>query len=125
MSEWMRIAACALIALFLGILLKELGFHGSTFVTLLGTVSLVGVSVVSLGEIFSLLPDVGPDGREYAEAMLKIVGAGYVFGICSDVCSQLGQTSLSSAVILCGRVEIVALSVPFVKMIIEEGIKLL
>ena len=125
MSEWMRIAAYALITLFLGILLKEFGFHGSALVMLLGTVSLVGVSVISLGEIFSLLPDAGEGGRGYAEAMLKIVGAGYVFGICSDMCAQLGQTSLSNAVILCGRVEIVALSAPFVKMIIEEGIKLL
>ena len=92
---------------------------------LLGTVCLVGISVVSLGEVLSLLPDVGSDGRVYAETMLKIVGAGYVFGICSDVCSQLGQASLSNAVILCGRVEIVALSAPFIKRIVEEGAKLL
>ncbi len=125
MNEWMRIAAYVLITLFLGILLKELGFHGSSLVMLLGTVCLVGISVVSLGEVLSLLPDVGSDGRVYAETMLKIVGAGYVFGICSDVCSQLGQASLSNAVILCGRVEIVALSAPFIKRIIEEGAKLL
>lgn len=125
MNEWMRIAAYVLITLFLGILLKELGFHGSSLVMLLGTVCLVGISVVSLGEVLSLLPDVGSDGRVYAETMLKIVGAGYVFGICSDVCSQLGQASLSNAVILCGRVEIVALSAPFIKRIIEEGTKLL
>ena len=125
MDEWMRIAAYVLITLFLGILLKELGFHGSSLVMLLGTVCLVGISVVSLGEVLSLLPDVGSDGRVYAETMLKIVGAGYVFGICSDVCSQLGQASLSNAVILCGRVEIVALSAPFIKRIIEEGAKLL
>lgn len=125
MNEWMRIAAYVLITLFLGILLKELGFHGSSLVMLLGTVCLVGISVVSLGEVLSLLPDVGSDGRVYAETMLKIVGAGYVFGICSDVCSQLGQASLSNAVILCGRVEIVALSAPFIKRIVEEGAKLL
>jgi len=125
MNEWMRIAAYVLITLFLGILLKELGFRGSSLVMLLGTVCLVGISVVSLGEVLSLLPDVGSDGRVYAETMLKIVGAGYVFGICSDVCSQLGQASLSNAVILCGRVEIVALSAPFIKRIIEEGAKLL
>lgn len=125
MSEWMRIAAYAMITLFLGFLLKELGFRGSALVVLLGTVSLVGISVISLGEVISLLPSVGTDGREYAEAMLKIVGAGYIFGICSDMCAQLGQTSLSSAVVLCGRVEIVALSVPYIKRIIEEGVKLL
>ena len=125
MSEWMRIVAYVLITLFLGLLLKELGFRGATLVLLFGTVSVVGVAVLSLGKIFSLLPGVDAEGREYAEAMLKIIGVGYVFGICSDVCSQLGEGSLSSAVALCGRVEIIALSVPFIKRIIEKGIELL
>ena len=121
----MRIVAYVLITLFLGLLLKELGFRGATLVLLFGTVSVVGVAVLSLGKIFSLLPGVDAEGREYAEAMLKIIGVGYVFGICSDVCSQLGETSLSSAVALCGRAEIIALSVPFIKRIIEKGIELL
>ena len=125
MSEWMRIVAYVLITLFLGLLLKELGFRGATLVLLFGTVSVVGVAVLSLGKIFPLLPGVDAEGREYAEAMLKIIGVGYVFGICSDVCSQLGEGSLSSAVALCGRIEIIALSVPFIKRIIEKGIELL
>ena len=117
--------AYVLITLFLGLLLKELGFRGATLVLLLGTVSVVGVAVLSLGGIFSILPGVDGESGEYAEAMLKIVGVGYIFGVCSDVCSQLGEGSLSSAVTLCGRMEIIALSTPFIKRIIEKGIELL
>ena len=121
----MRIIAYVLITLFLGLLLKELGFRGATLVIVLGTVSVVGMAVLSLGRIFTLLPGVDAQNEEYVEAMLKILGVGYVFGMCSDVCSQLGEGSLSSAVTLCGRVEIIALSIPFIKRIIEKGIELL
>ena len=65
----MKIVAYVLITLFLGLLLKELGFRGSTIVLLFGTVSVVGVAVLSLGKIFSLLPGVDGEGREYAEAI--------------------------------------------------------
>ena len=125
MSEWMRIIAYVLITLFLGLLLKELGFRGATLVIVIGTVSVVGMAVLSLSRIFTLLPGVDAQSEEYAEAMLKIIGVGYVFGMCSDVCSQLGEGSLSSAVTLCGRIEIIALSIPFIKRIIEKGVELL
>ena len=57
--------------------------------------------------------------------MLKMVGVGYAFGVCSDVCRELGETSLSGVVALLGRVEILVLSVPFVKRIIECSVELI
>ena len=117
--------AYVLITLFLGLLLKELGFRGATLVLLLGTVSVVGVAVLSLGGIFSILPGVDGESGEYAEAMLKIVGVGYIFGICSDVCAELGEVSLGNAVCLFGRIEILTLAMPFVKRIVEKGVELI
>ena len=125
MSEWMKVLAYALITLFLGILLRELGFKGSKLVLLLGMISIIGASVVDIGKIFSVLPGLDGENKRYAVAMLKIIGVGYAFGVCSDVCAELGETSLSGAVVMFGRVEILMLSVPFVKMIIEKGIELI
>ena len=67
----------------------------------------------------------GANNSEYARAMLKILGAGYVFGVCSDICSELGEGGLSGAVCLFGRVEIIALSLPYIKRIVEKGIELI
>ena len=125
MSDWIKVVAYALITLFLGVLLKELGFKGSKLVLLLGVVSVIGASVIYAGEMLSLLPGLDGANKEFAVAMLKIVGIGYAFGICSDICTELGEASLAGAVSLFGKVEIIMLSVPFVKMIVEKGIELI
>lgn len=125
MSAWGKVLAYAFITLFLGVVLKELGFKGTRLVMLLGTLSLLCISVTYIGEVIAMLPAVGEDGKEYAVVMLKMVGVGYAFGVCSDVCRELGETSLSGVVALLGRVEILVLSVPFVKRIIECSVELI
>ena len=125
MSTWVKVIAYVLMTLFLGVVLRELGFKGSRLVILLGTVSILGASVLYLGETVSAISAITDKGNECAVAMLKIVGVGYAFGICSDVCRDLGESGLSGAVCLFGRVEILMISLPFIKEIIEEGVKLL
>ena len=46
MSDWVKVIAYVLITLFLGTLLKELGFKGSKLVLLLGVVSVIGATVI-------------------------------------------------------------------------------
>ena len=125
MKEWIGAVAYALLSLVLGVLLRELGFKGARLVFLIGTVGIVGAAALYAGRLFNSLSVIGTDNSEYARAMLKIVGVGYVFGICSDICTELGETSLSAAVCLFGRIEIVMLSVPFIRMIVEKGIELI
>ena len=125
MSDWIRVVAYVFITLFLGVVLRELGFRGSRFVILLGTVSILGASVMYIGETVSAISGITDKGDDYAVAMLKMVGVGYAFGICSDICRDLGEMGLSGAVCLFGRVEILMISLPFVKKMIEEGVKLL
>ena len=125
MSALWKVLAYALITLFLGVVLRELGFKGTRLVVLLGTVTLLGVFVLYIGELFDMLPGVGEENREYAVAMLKMVGVGYAFGICSDVCRELGEGTLGSTVCLLGRVEILLICLPFIKRIIERGVELL
>ena len=125
MSGWIRIVGYALITVFLGVVLREVGFKGSRLVLLIGTVSIIGAAALSVGNLFSILPGLDEDNGEYAVAMLKIVGVGYVFGVCADICAELGENGLSGAVCLFGRVEIVTLTIPFIKRIVEKGMELL
>ena len=125
MSDWVKVIAYVLITLFLGALLKELGFKGSKLVLLLGVVSVLGAGVIYIGKMLSFLPNLTDNTKEYAIAMLKILGVGYAFGICSDICAELGEASLSGAVCLFGRIEITMLSLPFIKTIVEKGIELI
>ena len=124
MSAFFKVVAYALITLFLGVLLREVGFRGSRLVTILGTVSVIGAAALSLDALTGLIPQL--DGaNEYSVAMLKMIGIGYASGICADVCSELGEGSLAGAVCLFGRVEIVIISLPFITRIVEKGIALM
>ena len=125
MSYGAKAFAYILITLFLGVILKELGFKGSKLVILLGTVTVVGTVGIYVGRLVSMLGDLGANAGEYAAAMLKIIGIGYVFGICADVCTELGEGGLSNSVCLLGRVEIMTVSLPYVRMIVEKGIEMI
>jgi hypothetical protein len=125
MTGWLKVIAYAFITLFLGVVLRELGFKGTRLVVLLGTVSLLGVFTVYLADVIKILPFYGENADEYAVTMLKMVGVGYAFGICSDICSEFGEVALSGVVSLIGRVEILTLSLPFIKRIVEKGVELI
>lgn len=125
MNDWLRVIGCALISALLGVLLKELGFAGSRMILLLGTVGAIGFVAVCVGEVMEGIVGLSSENAEYVRVILKMVGISYVAGVCSDICTDLGQTSLAGAISSVGRVEIMILSLPYVKRIIEEGVKLL
>ena len=125
MSYAVKIVAYVLITLFLGVILRELGFKGSRLVLLIGTVSLLGATAVYIGDLIGMLGEIGEVGEENTVAILKIVGVGYIFGVCSDICTELGEGVLGNTVCMFGRVEIMILSTPFLKTILEKGIELI
>lgn len=126
MSGWMRLVAYAMITLFLGVLLREFGFRGARLFSILGSVtvvSAVALAAMEDGLLSSYFQ--GGDSAQRIGVIMKVLGVGYVSGICADVCSDLGESGLANAVTLVGRVEIIMLSLPSVKEIIEQGMALL
>jgi stage III sporulation protein AD len=120
-----KVVAYILITLFLGVILKELGFKGARLVFVLGTISVVGAVAAYVGTLVTVLDGVVDVNGEYTVAILKIVGIGYVFGVCSDICTELGEGVLANSVCLFGRVEIMMVCIPFIKTIIEKGISII
>ena len=126
MSEWIKLIAYAMITLFLGVMLKEFGFHGARLFSILGTVTVIGALVISVGNITTESSSFlnGTDAK-YTAMILKIIGIGYFSGICSDICAELGELGLSGAVSLIGRIEIILISLPCAKEIIERGLEMI
>ena len=60
-----------------------------------------------------------------AAVAIKVVGVGYLFGIVSEVCEELGERGIATAVVNVGRVEILVLIFPYLKEILEMGIGLI
>lgn len=122
-----KICALGVLLAVVGFLLSEIGFKGKRAFALLSFV-LIGISVLSdAGELFSEILSLseGLGVADTAKGALKVVGIGYVFGISSDIADQLGETGVSKALTLAGRIEILALTIPYIKEIIELGIRLI
>ncbi len=126
MSPWMKAVAYAMIALFLGFILREMGFHGSRLVVIIGVVATIGVGVLIASEIIDRLLVLGGDfSSSGVKLMLKILGVGYVSGVCSDVCLDLGENGLAGAILHIGKIEMLLICVPSVISVVEKGVELI
>ncbi len=110
--------ALSIIGAMLTFVLKELGFGGARLISVLALVLLTLFAINGIGELLSALP-FSAFGKESdaAKGIMKIIGVGYAFGICSDVCREIGENGVANAVLTLGRVEIMLISVPFVNSV--------
>lgn len=100
---------CALAAL----VLKECKSPLAPLLTLLGGILLLLGIVPRLTPLLSwaqTLEDALP--HAVGETVGKVLAAGFLCGIGSDICTELGAPSLASKLELAGRVEILLLSLP-------------
>jgi len=121
LTEIFRVMAIGFILLFLITILKELGFKGAK---LISTVGIVTLSVIALDGIRSLTDSffsgLGVSAMgDITVAVMKILGAGYVFGITSDILRDSGESGIANAILTVGRVEILLMCTPFISRLIE------
>ena len=123
----LRLCAVAIALAVCALLLRELGFRGAPVFAVLCFLFLLGLLTDNtsrfgdFGRLLSRFESV-TDG---AEAIFKIVGVGYVAGICSDICSDIGEKTIAKGVLVAGRVEIFAIALPFVLKIFDSSLELL
>ena len=122
-----KLAAVGLIAAFTGMLLSEMGCKAKRAVTALTVVIILLGLLGELGGIFGELISFADEGGvgEAARCALKTVGLGYVFGISADISDELGEKSISGMLTLLGRIEIFVVVLPFIKEMIEMGLRLI
>lgn len=125
----MIIKVCAAgIALGIGaLLMRELGFRGAPVFAVTCIVVLLTVVADGAGELRESIGIISAMTRSEAEvsAVVKIVGVGYLVGISSDICTELGERGIAKAVAVAGRVEILAIALPFFRRLLEYGAELL
>ncbi len=115
MSDALKICGGALIAAICAFLLRELGWRGAVAFSVIATAVLFGVLADGLS---GAAEGISLAAREYgigetAKEILKIVGLTYIFGICSGICTDLGERSLASVLDAVGRVEILMIAAPY------------
>ena len=118
-----RGAALGLLVLVLSVLLREAGFRGARLISLVGAVLLMGLAVLKMQDILVLLSlgdRVENMGEELA-SVLRIVGGGVVFGLVADAARDMGEVGVANAVLVVGRVEIFALSLPYLIKLLDTA----
>ena len=108
-------------------MLREVGFRGAPVIAVISALLLlirsVGIYEKVKDGILSFPEELFENG--VLEAMLKVTGLTYLYGISSDVCRDLGETGISRALDVVGRVEITLITAPYVKEIIMLGSELI
>ena len=116
-----------LILLACAVLLRNFGWRGASVFAVVASILLLAEAADSLSYIFETVYafDYGEGIEKPILAALKILGIGYLFGICADVCRELGENGIAKSVEIVGRVEIIALVIPFFQEIIRVGVELI
>ena len=114
--------ALAFLALSVSAVLKTFGYKGVGVSVALMLVCMLGILVRRVGslggEILGLL-----DGTTLACArdLAKIVGISYLSSICESTAAAMGEAEIAKIVEVWGRVEIIAVLLPYFKAILDVG----
>ena len=122
----LKIFGLALVGAILCFVLKAFGWRGAPLVAVGGIIALISLfaeNFDTVRSVFDIAYEV--DGAlEAGECLLKILGIGYLSGICSDICSELGEAGIASAVRTVARLECLAVLSPLILEIVNLGLEL-
>lgn len=93
---------------------------GGLFISLLliGEVEQIINEFVGFGEFSGL-------GTSVTTPIIKVLGVGYITEFCSDIAEDSGNKLLANKIILGGKISILVIALPIVKMLISTVVGLL
>ena len=108
-------------------LLRGFGWQGAGIFAAVASVVLLAGAISPLSYVLSSIKKAGASADISAplRTAIKVLGLGYLFGICADICRELGESGIAKAVEVVGRVEIIAVVVPYFEEIIRVGVEFL
>ena len=122
----LKICGLALIGASLAFIMKNYGWRPSPLISVAAILTLLA----SLGYYFTQISDFfdtvgGIEGMEtLTGTALKVLGIGYVSGISSDICREIGEGGIASALTLIYRLEILMVVFPMLIEIVNIGLEL-
>lgn len=121
----LKLCGIAILGAISAMLLGELGFRGRRVLALFVSVALLVAVSDGIGQVMDALDILGGDtvGRVVGSAT-KVIFVGYLFGISSDICAELGEGGLASTLTLAGRIEAFLLVLPEFGEMLRLGMEL-
>ena len=123
----LKIFGLAILLSMTAFLLRSFGWRGAPVFASVALVILLTEASGLLRAVLHSVRDIGAVAglAEPVRAALKVLGLGYLYGICADVCRDLSEAGIAKAVEAVGRVEIVAVIMPYFEEIIKVGVELI
>ncbi|WP_240613488.1 stage III sporulation protein AD [Pueribacillus theae] len=126
--EVMQITGLGLIATFLILVIKEQNPVFAFSITLIVGVIIFIFLIDQIQAIFLLLNQLADQANinlVYVETILKIIGVAYIAEFGAQITKDAGQGSIASKIELAGKLIILGMAIPILKVIIETVLGLL
>ncbi|MBE6644278.1 MAG: hypothetical protein E7612_02725 [Ruminococcaceae bacterium] len=121
-----KLFGTALVLAFVAFLLKNFGWKGTPIFAAVAAILFISEARDTMDFVFSSIEKIGNEAKidDALSTAIKVLGLGYLFGICADICRELGEAGIAKSVEVVGRVEIIAVVIPYFEEIIKAGIGL-
>ncbi|WP_245947238.1 stage III sporulation protein AD [Bacillus taeanensis] len=123
-----QIVGIGLIATFLILVLKEQKPVFALFVTVAVGAIIFLFLIDQIQVIFNLLEELAANANiklVYVETILKIIGIAYIAEFGAQIAKDAGQGAIASKIELAGKLIILTMAIPILKLIIETVLRLL
>lgn len=110
-----------------GGMLSELGFRSRRLLSTIGLLLILCLGLDAVGEMTGRVMEIADLAgiSQAAKCILKTVGVGYIGSLVSGICEGLGESTLSSAVMLICRLEAFIIILPYFEKTLSLGLTLL
>ena len=123
MSEFDFSKICAALMLIgaICVILKNFGYKGAPVFAALSVLVFFSLAVKRADPIWDVYSEfVSYSGvDEYAKIAVKIIGIGYLSGIGSDVCRELGEAGIAKCIGVFAKFELILIIIPVIKEILK------
>ncbi len=118
----LKIVIVAIICIFISSCVKPYNAEISNLVSVCGGVIIFLLCVDELKEIINSLIEIANLSNlnfDFLTIILKILGVGYVTEFASDIAEDFGNKTLSSKVLLGGKIVICGMTLPIIKKLLS------
>lgn len=124
-----QIKACGIIicALIVIVVFKNLKSEFSLLIRLLITIIVFGFSLGIITPVMSYIAEISKDTviNQYMPILFKALGIGFAVQITADICNDAQESALAERICFLGKAEILVISLPLIKNLLELSKSLL
>ncbi|MFV0498111.1 MAG: SpoIIIAC/SpoIIIAD family protein [Candidatus Fimivivens sp.] len=127
MQEFFAVLAAALMAMLLAVTLRDLKKEYALLLSLICGILLLIWGVMALEPVVSQMSELlalTQLNTQYSALLLKALGIAICTQLASDACKDAGETAISSKVEFCGKVCLLALSLPLFEALLQLATKI-